>query len=452
MKQHIGDECIPAVKVGEEVTIGQCIGMPAPGSFAVPVHSSISGRVTDIKPVQLPTGVTSRAVFITSDRKRTFHESIRPRQDVNISASSVMGIIRDAGVVGLGGEGLPAIAKLNRAKKLKVNTLLVNCLQSEPYAACDYLRIGEYADYIIMGAVAMAGACGVKVINILISKEHKYEITALRSAMERSFSKYSGYAFNFVYMRQRFPQGYYRLVARALYGVNLSEKDTLEEKCHAVMFNCSTIYACWEAIADGMPLVSRVISISTENGIKHNVIAPIGTPVSELLDTVNGISSTSKRIIWGNCLTGIELSDPDNTPVIKTTSGICVITRREILRNPCISCGRCTDSCPMTLEPAILYSLLKRGETQKAEYFNVTRCMSCGACSYVCPSNLDLTETIASYAASKKRGTSYAYRYGHDIADIGSVSLLEGYTEDDKSPEVHDKNAINLPFEGGKLI
>ena len=448
MLQHYGVECVPTVKIGEPVTIGQCIGAPAPGTMAVPVHSGISGIVSQIRKITLPDGRKCYAVVIEGDRKRTFHPSVRPRNNVNISASSVMGIIRDAGIVGLGGEGIPTIAKINRARRYKVKTLLINCLQSEPYAASDYLTIGEYADHVIMGAVALAGSCGVRIINILISKDHKYEITSLKSAMERTFSRYSGYAFNFIYMKQRFPQGYYRLVAKALYDVNLDEGECLEERCKAVMFNCSTIYACWNAISESMPLVSRVISISTETGIRHNVVAPIGTPVSELFETVNGISSTSKRIIWGNSLTGIELDDPDETPIIKTTSGICVIERSEDLRAPCSMCGRCADVCPVNLEPDILYSLIGAGNERAADKINAVRCIGCGACSYVCPSYLNLASVINGYASAKRKSSLYPYCSVGDVKGFNDVSLLSADSVKPSESRKRSDDSLTLPFEG----
>ena len=221
--------------------------------------------------------------------------------------------------------------------------------------------------------------------------------------MERSFSKYSGYAFNFVYLKSRFPQGYYRLVARSLYNVNLEEGECLESRCRAVMFNCSTVHACWNAIAESMPLCSRAVSISTEDGLLKNVIAPIGTPVSELFDSVNGISSTTKTVIWGNCLTGIQTETPDTTPILKTTSGICLITDIQDATAPCTLCGRCSDVCPMGLEPDKLFKLIAGGHDKEAERFNGARCINCSACSYICPSNLDLSSTIGGFAASWRR-------------------------------------------------
>ena len=448
MRQHYGDECVPVVRPGETVTIGQCIGAPAPGTMAVPVHSGISGTVTDIRPIVLPDDTTCKAVFIEGDRKRTFHPSVRPRNNVNVSAATVMGIIRDAGIVGMGGEGIPTIVKLNRAKRFKVKELLVNCLQSEPYADSDYLMICEYADHVIMGAVAMAGACGVRIINILISKDRKNEITALRSAMERTFSKYSGYAFNLIYLKPRFPQGYYRMVARALYGVNLDEGEGLEGRCRAVMFNCSTVYACWNAIAESMPLCSRTVSISTEDGLLRNVIAPIGTPVSELFDTVNGISTTSKTIVWGNCFTGIQIDNPDVTPIIKTTSGVCLITKIQDATAPCIGCGRCADVCPVGLEPDKLYRLINEGHESAAVKFNAGRCINCSACSFICPSNINVGHAVGMFAAAKRKKSSFPYTAVGDRQWVDDISLLSADTVKAAEKKIRKSDSLTLPFEG----
>ena len=448
MLQHYGDECVPTVKPGETVTIGQCVGAPAPGTMAVPVHSGISGVVSDIRPIVLPDGRTCHAVFIEGDRKRTFHSSVRPRNNVNVSASTVMGIIRDAGIVGMGGEGIPTIVKLNRAKRFKVKELLINCLQSEPYADSDYLMLCEYADYVIMGAVAMAGACGLHIINILISKDRKNEITALRSAMERSFSKYSGYAFNFIYLKPRFPQGYYRMVAKALYDVELEEGESLESRCKAVLFNCSTVYACWNAIAESMPLTSRTVSISTEDGLLRNVTAPIGTPVSELFDTASNTFNSSRTVIWGNCFTGIKIDNPDTTPIIKTTSGVCVITDISDVDAPCTGCGRCADVCPMELEPDKIYRLISENNSQITKKMGADRCINCGACSYICPSHIKMGTVIGNYAAVLRKSYTSPYLSVGDRQWVNDVSLLSADSVGSSESKKPARDTIALPFEG----
>ena len=456
MKMNYGEAAVPTVRVGDKVTIGQCVGAPNPGSFAVPVHSGISGEVTDIRTITLPNSVTCKAVVIESDRKRTYHPSVYPRSDVNVSASKVRGIVKDAGIVGMGGEGIPTIAKINMARRSGVDRILVNCLQSEPFANCDFMRISESPEYIIMGSVALAGAVGVKRIDILISDNRKEEIAALQNAMQMSAGDYSGFIFNFKYFKERFPQGYYGLVAKALYGVDLKEGETLESRCKAVMFNCSTVYSCWEAIADNMPLSSRIISVSGDSSEGHNVLVPVGTTVSEILNTVNDNIKTAKKLVWGNCLTGLEIKDPDNTPIIKTTSAISVITRKEFETTSCIRCFRCEESCPMGLEPSLLYNLLRRGLQYRAEDEGAGRCIACGCCSYVCPATIDLTGAIASFASKINKNEEHPDKLSfaeHTKINIGSVSLLETHEEDEETGvDVHDPDDIVLPFEGGKLI
>ena len=454
MKQHYGSPCIPVVKKGDHVLIGQCVGMPPEGSLGAPVHSGISGNVTDIRQIELPDTTKCEAVFISSDRKRTHHPSIRPRSDFNVSATNVTGMIKEAGIVGMGGEGIPTWAKITRARKSGVDCILVNCLQSEPYATSDLLRITDYADYLIMGAVALAGAVGVTTIEFLISEKKTTEITALQSAMERTQGRYSGYAFNIRYFKERFPQGYYRLVAKALWDKNLEPGQTLEETCKAVMFNCSTVYACWEAIADGMPLVSRIITVTGNDNDGHNVLAPIGTPVSEILNSINGRSETMDRIILGNALTGIALKDPDNIPVMKTTPAVTVIRDMEGVSSHCMHCGSCSRACPMEIYPSVLKQLIDRGMNEKAENEGIGKCIACGACSYVCPSRIDLTSTIAGYVASTAKRTPASFNSAviNESIDIGSVSLLERYNEEEEDKTSDDKDTILLPFEGGKRV
>lgn len=460
MKQHYGVDAIPTVEPGDEVLIGQCVGAPAPGAFSVPVHSGISGKVTEIKTITLPNGVSTKAIVIESDRKRTFHPSVRPRQDLNVDAKTSMGIIKNAGIVGMGGEGIPTVAKINRAKKLKVKELLVNCLQSEPYATCDLHRICDNSDYIVMGAIVIASILGIKNIRFLISCDRKLELGFLQNSIDSIKPDNPDLKFEVVKFKERFPQGHFRLIARALYSIELNENDTLEESVGAVLFNCSTLNAVWEAIADNMPFCSRVVTIAGDTTDSHNVLVPIGTPIRDVLSKMSPVFS-SCRIVWGNALTGLSCTDLD-TPIIKTTSAITVIKMLESPKTPCIHCGMCYDACPIDVIPSICYKLIKTGHEKKALLENAHKCIACGACSYVCPAGLDLTGTIATFAAQhkKKSPTNEAMsnnsrtRFTMDKIDIGDASLLEAYAEDDDmyKEDIIDEDTIVLPFEGGKYV
>ncbi len=456
MKQHYGQEAVPIVEVGDTVMIGQCVGAPVPGTFSAPVHSGISGTVTEIKTITLPNGVVTKAVVIESDRKRTNHPSIHPRTNINIDAKTVMGIVKNAGIVGMGGEGIPTIYKINRARKYKVNEVLVNCLQSEPYATCDLYRLCETPEYVVMGAVAMAGVIGATKIRFLISESRKMECDFLKNAIETIKAEHPQFQYEVVLFKDRFPQGHFRLVARALYSIELKQNDTLENKCNAVLFNCSTCNSVWEAINDGMPSVNRVVTIAGDTTSSHNVLVPFGTPIKDVLSKMSPVFS-SCRVVWGNALTGLSCTDMD-TPMIKTTSAITMIKMIESPKTPCIHCGMCYDACPVDITPNICYNLIENGFDNKAELENAMKCIACGACSYVCPAGINLTGIIAGFVAKNKATTTDENKnlitYSKEDIDVTDVSLLEEYAEvgSNSDDEYKDDESIELPFEGGRFI
>ena len=461
MKMHYGVPAVPTVKVGEYVKIGQCVGVPAKGTFSVPVHSGISGKVTDISEIRLPNGIITPAVTIVSDNKRKRLESVRPRSGFKLTASEAIGIIRDAGICGMGGEGIPTAAKLRRARTEVVKDFLVNCLQSEPYSTSDLVAITEYPDYVVLGSCACARAVGASRCVFLISENRKEQRQALASSIEKIKVDFKDLDFEIKLFRERFPQGYYRLVARAVYGKNLSLGETLEKSCKAVLFNCSTMLACWEALSDNIPMMSRIVSVTGDASGGHNMLVPIGTPVSELLINAQDIKNGSDRIVWGNCLTGIEIKEPENTPIVKTTSVISVVRRAEIPRTPCIHCGLCSECCPMNLSPNTIFEMLNQGLRQKASEEGARECIACGSCSYVCPAGINLTTAIASFAGEGRiievnsllDNTSAEERtYEEYSSSVGEASLLEEYSDGSESKDKKSKDSITLPFEKDKEV
>ena len=462
MKMHYGVPATPVVKVGDYVRIGQCVGVPEKGSFSVPVHSGISGKVTDISEIILPNGIKTPAVTIVNDMKRTRLDSVKPRSGFKLSASEAISIIRDAGICGMGGEGIPTAAKLRRARTEAVNDFLVNCLQSEPYSTSDLVAITEYPDYVVLGSSACARAVGASKCVFLISENRKEQRQALANSIERVKSDFKDLEFEIKLFRERFPQGYYRLVARALYGKNLALGETIEKSCKAVLFNCSTMLACWEALADNIPMMSRIVSVTGDASGGHNMLVPIGTPVSELLSNAQDIKNGSDRIVWGNCLTGIEVKDPENTPVVKTLSVVSVVRRAEVPRTPCIHCGLCSECCPMNLSPNTIYEMLNQGLRQKAAEEGARECIACGCCSYVCPSGIDLTNSIARFAGEGRiieinslldnSGAELKQPEDPDMTYVGEASLLEDYSDRNEEAGEENSDALTLPFEKDKKV
>lgn len=468
LRQGLGAEAIPIVKPGDHVLIGSCIAIAPSGVIGSSVHSGISGTVKAIYKITLPNGILTNAVEITSDNKRTFHESIVPRQNLEINSKTVMGIIKNSGIIGMGGEGIPVIAKMTRAQKYKVTELLVNCLQSEPFATSDLHRINDSSDYVVQGALAVAGSIGVKKIRFLISKNRKAEREILESAIERAKKAFDlNIEYEICLFKERYPQGYYRLVARALYSVELKEGEILENTVGAVLFNCSTMAACWDAIKDGFPMFQRVITVAGDNGVLHNVLAPIGTPISEIVRAEFGAYDSTNRILWGNALTGIPVKDLENTPIIKTTSALTFIRKLDVQSAPCLRCGLCSDACAMDISVDVAYKLIERNLKDAALNENVLSCISCGLCSYVCPSGIELASTISDFTneyklqmiakprrdilQSAENSSKFSDEWNTLLDDVDSCTLLEDYAEKKEEKE-GDDDYIVLPFEGGKRI
>ncbi|MCR4689401.1 MAG: RnfABCDGE type electron transport complex subunit C [Saccharofermentans sp.] len=462
MKMHYGVPCVPTVKEGDFVKAGQCVGLPDPKSFSCPVHTGVSGRVTAIKEITLPNGIKTPAVFIDNDMKKTRLESLKSRGNIELSDQQTIGVIRDAGICGMGGEGIPTYAKLNRARNYAVTDFLVNCLQSEPFSTCDLTAIVEYPDYVVSGACACARACGAKNVKFLISEGRKTERSALENSIKNASDIFKDLDLRIELFRERFPQGYYRLVAKALYGKELEASDTLEQSCSAVLFNCSTMLACWEALSDNIPMMNRILSVSGNESGGHNMLVPIGTPVSEVLSSSYDANKSESSVIWGNCLTGIKIDDPEETPIIKMTSVISIVRNNEIPTTPCIHCGLCSECCPMGLSPNIVYEMLVQGLTQKAAEEGARDCISCGSCSYICPAGIDLATSIAGFANQGKIIEVNSLLHNGEFiqsdeasleaSKVGQASLLEEFPDKEASEDKKDPDSIVLPFDGGKTV
>ncbi len=402
MQQHRGTPCDPVVTVGDSVAMGDLVGAPA-DMLGVPVHASVSGEVTKIGTIRLPNKVSCKAVWIKNDLRRRMSSKIQVRKDIaNLSLTELSKLLWASGICGMGGEGIPTYHKCIKAEKAGVDTLLVNATQSEPFVACDLHHIRVNAAKVLQGAMALSGICRVKRIVFCIEDMWVDEIDALNQAVAQYSRQYLDRKIEVKLFKTRFPQGCQQLIIKALYGVELPIGKDPEEEVKAVLFNASTCYSFYEMIEKNQPLISRVVTISGDTITGHNVLVPIGTSVSELLERVPG-AHTAQRIAWGGAMTGVAITDL-NVPIIKTTTAITIIRKFEPPRMNCIHCGACVSACPVGLAPYLLNRLIERGDTTAAIRESVEQCIACGACSYVCPAGIELSTNIARAAHRARRG------------------------------------------------
>ena len=402
MLQHFGTPAALAVQVDTIVSIGQMIGKPT-SLLSATVHASISGIVTEISKICLHSGITCDAVHIRNDLKRRMDHSVQKRNfPENLAPKELRRLLLYSGIVGMGGEGFPTSAKCNRAIQAKADTLLVNGLQSEPYLHCDVHLLREHADRVIQGAAALSGVCRTRKIVFCLQDNRTQEIDVMKTAVERFRDLYADRELSVAVFKSRFPQGYEKLLIQAMYHVELNADQYSEDTVGAVVFNVSTCAAFWDMVERNLPCTSRVITIAGDRMSGHNVLVPIGTLVSELLERIPGVS-TCNRIVLGGALTGVAIRDM-NTPVLKTTTGITLIKNEPPPPTACLHCGECVDACPAGLIPYLCKRLIDTKDKIALSYENIDQCISCGACSYVCPAGIDLSVQIARAAHKVRNG------------------------------------------------
>ena len=406
MHQSIGTAAVPIVKVGALVSIGQMIGRPT-SHISVPVHASISGTVTAIETIRLPNGIECQAVRIQNDLKRRIDDSVQKRQSPEkLSPKDLRRLLLFSGIVGMGGEGYPAAAKCLQASIAGVDTLYVNGLQSEPYLTCDIHLMREHADRVIQGAIALGSVCRVQRIVFCLQDKWTQEIDTMEGALERFRPSYPDRELSISVFKARFPQGYDKLLIKAIYHVELTQEQRPEETVGAVVFNVSTCAAFWEKVEKNLPCTSRVVTVSGDKTAQRNVLVPIGTSVAELLDRIPGIG-TCKRIVIGGALMGVAITNLD-TPILKTTQGITLIKQDDPQKSACIHCGSCVEACPVGILPYLCNRLIEISDLKALHYESIDKCISCGACSYACPAGIELSAHIARAAHQKRKGNSVA--------------------------------------------
>jgi len=389
LQQHIGAPCEPIVKAGDTVKVGQKIG-EAKGFVSAPVHSSVSGTVKEVKHKLTPSGEVL-CVVIESDGNNEVHESVVPKGDIeNLSSEEIKNIIKEAGIVGMGGAGFPTHVKLSPPPEVKIDTIILNGAECEPYLTADHRLMLETPELIILGLKAMMKAVNVEKAFIGIEDNKPDAIESMKNAVKNENG------IEIVGLKTKYPQGAEK---QLIYACTKREVPSggLPMAVGVVVNNVGTAAQIGKTIKTGMPLIERICTV-TGKGIKEpkNLMIKVGTSFKEIIEQCGGYNGTPGKLIMGGPMMGLA-QYTDEIPSVKTTSGILVLTPEEaIIPKPknCIKCGKCVEICPAFLQPLYIsaYSLNNMHET--AEKYNALDCIECGSCSFICPSKRPLLQSI----------------------------------------------------------
>ena len=385
--QHLGPASRPLVKAGDLVRLGQRIGEAA-GFVAAHVHASVAGVVREVGPRPHPSGTAVEAVVIESDGTDA-PVPIVPRAWEADTPETLRELVREAGVVGLGGAAFPTHVKLSLPPGRAVDTLVVNGAECEPYLAADHRLMVERAADIVGGARITARILGAARILFGVEDDKPDAVAALRQA--------GGDGIEVESLPAAYPQGAEKLLIKVLLGREVPPPPGLPLHVGVVVQNVGTCVAVHDAVCAGRPLIDRVVTVAG-GGVARpgNFRARVGTPLRRLLEACGGLSPATVRLVMGGPMMGLPLADPD-VPVIKGTSGLLALTRAEVpLRRAesCIRCGRCVRACPMGLLPATLALCARHGLDERAEKLGAPACIECGSCAYRCPAAIPLVQHI----------------------------------------------------------
>lgn len=390
LSQHIGAICEPVVKKGDEVKVGQKLAEGKNGLYAN-VYSSVSGIVDSITPWDHPSGKKVMAVVVKNDYKYEVLDSIKPFPKAigQLTAEDVENIAFNAGIVGMGGAGFPTHVKIASCSKAKIDTLIINGSECEPYITSDYRRMLECPERIIEGIKILMQAFNLNEAFIGIEDNKK-------DAIEFLIKKCQGTNIKVVSLKTKYPQGGEKQI---IYAITKREvpmgKLPMDVGCG--VFNIDTCICLSNAYCTGIPVIERVITVSGNLINKpSNVLCRLGTPFSHIIEYCGGLKGEPDKIIMGGPMMGVCQYSVD-TPIVKTTSSLLFISdkkgSKEVMTN-CIRCGRCSASCPMFLMPNFINQFEKKKDVAMLKKLNVLNCIECGTCAYKCPAKIPLVQVI----------------------------------------------------------
>ncbi len=391
MSQHIGAPAVPVVAKGDHVLTGQKIA-EAGGFVSAPIYATVSGTVKAVEPRRVVTGDMVTSIVVENDGAydEVTYGPVKPLEE--LTKEEIRTLVREAGVVGMGGAGFPTHVKLSPKEPEKIEYVIANCAECEPYLTSDYRRMLEEPEKIING---------MKVIlhlfdhakGILAVEDNKPDCVELLKKLTADEPDITVKA-----LKTKYPQGAERQLIYAVTGRAI-HSGMLPADVGCIVDNVDTIVAVNQAVREGKPLMHRIVTVTGDAvADPRNFIVRIGTNYHELIEEAGGFKSEPSKIVSGGPMMGFALFGLD-VPTTKTSSALLCMTEDEVSRyepSACINCGRCVEVCPGRVLPSKLADFAENGDDEKFLAYNGMECCECGCCSYVCPAKRPLTQEIKS--------------------------------------------------------
>ena len=397
LNQHIGAPAKPIVQVGDRVLAGQLIAA-ADGTFSANVHASSSGTVSAIENFMLPhpSGMSGECIVIDTDGEHAFIATDACEDYLAVDRLTLLDKIRAAGVAGLGGAGFPTSVKLNTKSTQKIDTLVINGAECEPYITADDMLMQVRADEVIAGTLLLSHILHHPTRLVIGVEDNKPKaIAALQAAVKNAHVTGKDSLIEVVSVPTKYPSGGAKQLIQILTGREVPHGHHSAD-IGATCVNVGTAVAAWRAVRYGEPLIDRVMTVVGESlTTQRNIDVLFGTPINYVLEQHGFDASKASRVVMGGPMMGFTLPDL-RAPAIKTTNCIFAPSKKEAPTPPpaqaCIRCGLCSEACPVSLLPQQLFWYAQAEDLERLQAHNIFDCIECGACSYVCPSKIPLVQ------------------------------------------------------------
>ncbi|MDD4689212.1 MAG: electron transport complex subunit RsxC [Eubacteriales bacterium] len=389
ISQHIGAPNEPIVCVGDYVKVGQCVATSAV-FVSAPVHSPVSGVVKEIGTTINPQGIKVPAIVIENDGLDELSEQITPCNNLDLLTSEdIVRIVRNAGIVGMGGASFPTHVKLSPPPDKQIDCCIVNGAECEPYLTSDYRVMLERPERLVFGLKMIMKALNAAQGIIAVENNKKDAYKIIKENIDTPDIKV-------MLLPTKYPQGSEKHLIKATTGRKV-KSGKLPMDVGVVVSNVDTCVSIGDAVEFGRPLISRIVTVSGNCfNNKGNYRVRIGTPIEHIIKEVGGFTSKPSMLILGGPMMGTTLYSTD-VSVMKNTGAVLALGKDEInlhSAGPCLRCGKCVDACPMQLQPLYLMANCEIKDYEKLQQLNILDCIECGACTYACPSKRHIVQSI----------------------------------------------------------